>query len=96
MPWKAKLTPAHRPRIDAMRARDMEWTEIADALGVSRSCIARFLEKVPAVADASRLVPGDLPAIPAVETREPYPPGHPETWGVIIRGTVLEGVEYAP
>ena len=75
-----------------LRRESAGWDEISRQLGVPVStCMdrARLIgavrpERVVVVEDANDLS----------DARQPLPPGHPTTWGLLTRGTLLEGSPY--
>jgi len=76
-------------KIKRMRAESASWDNIAVAVGVTRWTVIERGRRLGA-----RLPPSDF--VPASEDpeRPALPPGHPETWGVIIKGMSLEGMPY--
>lgn len=88
--WTDQLDAA----ISRMRHAEQTWEGIAAAIGVSRwkiieraKIIGVWTPPLPRKADPETFAPPD--------EREPFEPGHPETWGAITRGTLLEGAPYA-
>jgi hypothetical protein len=83
MVWHIKKvwTEAEDDLIRAMRGRNETWDAIGAALGVSRwTAICRgrvVLDPVPAPAAEEEAEDPD---------RDPYPAGHPVTWGVLGAG----------
>ena len=75
-------------RLRRMRLDGASWDAIAEALAVSPEAASARAERI----GARRPPPGgpmsDDPA------REPLPAGHPDTWGVLTKGTWLEGTRY--
>lgn len=78
-------------RLEVMRAACASWEAIADELGFSRQATIDRAHRIGAWRPA--LVP---PAAPKREdpNRPSLPAGHPRTWGLINRGTCLEGSIY--
>ncbi len=75
-----------------LRREKAGWEEISRQLGLPvSSCM-----------DRARLIGARSPltVITAVDdtsdARQPLPPGHPITWGLLTRGTSLEGAPYTP
>ena len=73
-----------------MRHDRVSWDAIASTLGLP----------VSTCMDRARAI-GARPALVVVLVEEdvsnmrlPLPPGHPTTWGLLTRGTVLEGSRY--
>lgn len=71
------------------RATGATWDRLAAILGVSRWAVIMRGEAIGVPK------PYRAPSVRTEAEREPYPPGHPETWGAITRGTVLDGARYA-
>jgi hypothetical protein len=64
--------------------RRTEWTPAEDA-----TIITMRAARIGAEA------PPPEPAEPEIDlSRPPFPPGHPETWDIIIAGTCLDGTPY--
>ena len=67
------------------------WETIANAIG----------RPVSTCMDRCRLIGARPPLVISIvaedisNDRRPLPSGHPMTWGLLTRGTVLEGVQYA-
>ncbi len=83
-------TPELDDRLRGLRTANMTWDAIALAMGLGRNTVlergrkigARRLRLcVPVAAEEAR----DRPARQA---------GHPETWGLLTAGTLLEGEAY--
>jgi hypothetical protein len=90
MPHATLWSPAADSTIRSMRGAGASWDTICAVLGLCRWTVIERARHIGATFTA-----------PVVETtatedtgREPYPPGHPETWGVIIAGTCLAGSAY--
>lgn len=64
--------------------------DVARALGLSWDSVTNRARAINAV----RAYQGKPNKIHPTPTREPYPPGHPITWGAITAGTLLAGVPY--
>ena len=83
------LTPAKMEQVVALRKNGLLQREIAAEMGVCRasvsSCLRKMGEGPPP--KAPRVV-----AVPVVqENRQPLPPGHPVTWGLIMPGYAFMG-----
>jgi hypothetical protein len=89
MPRKIDWTEGQDMMIRRMRAESASWDVIAVAVGVTRWTVIERGRRLGA-----RLPPPDFePSLPDPD-RPALPPGHPDTWGSIIRGTTLEGMPY--
>lgn len=84
-------TAAADARLRRLRAEGRTWAEIAADLGVSRDMATERGRRIGA-----RRPPADHAPTPASgdPARPPLPPGHPVSWGLLTRGTTLEGVPY--
>lgn len=82
--WSAPIDS----RLRRMRLDGASWDAIAEALAVSPEAASARAERIGA-----RRPLHDVPMCqdPA---REPLPAGHPYTWGVLTKGTWLEGTRY--
>ena len=89
MPKKLEWSEAQDLTIKRMRAECASWDVIATAIGVTRWTVIERGRRIGA-----RLPPPDFDPPPEDPERPPLPPGHPETWGAIIKGTSLEGELY--
>jgi hypothetical protein len=89
MPNKLAWTDAQDTQLRRLRAEGASWDNIAAALGVTRWAVIERGRRIGA-----RRPPPDF--VPTAEDlgREPLPPGHPNSWGRIILGTVLDGMPY--
>ncbi|MDD2860649.1 MAG: AsnC family protein [Acidiphilium sp.] len=81
--------------IRRMRAGGATWAAIGDVLGLSRNTIIERGRRIQAVGGP---VPVRKPVrLPENDpNREPLRAGHPISWGILTRGTVLEGVAFVP
>jgi hypothetical protein len=89
MPKKIEWTEAQDLKIKRMRAEAASWDSIAIAVGVTRWTVIERGRRLGA-----RLPPHDFQAPQDDPERPPLPPGHAETWDIIINGTCLEGMPY--
>ena len=89
MPKRIEWTEAQNMKIRRMRAESASWDTIAVAVGVTRWTVIERGRRLGA-----RLPPHDFQAPPEDPDRPSLPPGHPETWGIIIKGMSLEGMPY--
>jgi hypothetical protein len=89
MPKKIQWTEAQDLKIRRMRAERATWDTIAEAIGVTRWTVIERGRRLGARLPPPEFEPdGEDPERPAL------PPGHPDTWGPIIKGTCLEGSPY--
>ncbi len=84
--WTAALDE----RVRTLRRAGLTWDALALDMGLGRNTV---LER------GRRLGAQKLPRqriVPPAEAldRPPRPPGHPECWGLITAGTVLDGAPY--
>jgi hypothetical protein len=89
MPKKIVWTEVQDTKIKRMRAESASWDNIAIAVGVTRWTAIERGRRLGA-----RLPPPDFEPPQEDPERPALPPGHPETWGSITRGTMLEGMPY--
>jgi hypothetical protein len=89
MPKKIEWTAAQDLKIRRMRAESASWDNIAVAVGVTRWTVIERGRRLGA-----RLPPSDVEQRTEDPDRPALPPGHPETWGIIIKGMSLEGMRY--
>jgi hypothetical protein len=97
MPAPRVWTETERQQIIAGRKRGEFWGDMAPRFGVHRTTLVNAAKKMGVWTPDKRT--GQVTATPrpfADRDRNwwPLPPGSPETWGAITRGTVLEGAEY--
>lgn len=82
---------------DHLIRQGIPWPIVARRIGLCRWTVRErarklgLLPEVPALSNPARLADE-----PADDRRASYPPGHPVTWGALIAGTCLDGVEYLP
>ncbi|HEX7390894.1 MAG TPA: AsnC family protein [Acidiphilium sp.] len=78
-----------------MRALGATWATIGAELGLSRNTIIARGRRIGAVGGPERL---QRPPRPPEDdpNRPPLPAGHPITWGILTRGTILEGSPFVP
>ncbi len=89
MPHKLAWTPAQDALIRRLRAAGATWDTIASAFSVSRFTIIERGRRIGAFRP-----PPELKPPPEDPDRPPLPPGHPDCWHVLTKGTVLEGSNY--
>ncbi len=92
MAQRFEWTPARNEMVLGMRRRGVKWDTIAEAIGVGRNSVIDHARRL-GVAKRSSI--GALPPpVREASDRPARPPGHPDTWRLITRGTVLEGSPY--
>lgn len=89
MPRKIVWTDGQDTQIRRLRTEGASWDVIALALGLARWTVIERgrvigVEKLPANAVAA----------PDESGRMPLPAGHADSWGVINRDTILNGVPF--
>jgi hypothetical protein len=89
VPKRIEWTEAQDLKIRRMRAESASWDNIAVAVGVTRWTAIERGRRLGA-----RLPPPGSPLPAEDPERPPLPPGHPETWGAMIKGMSLEGMPY--
>jgi hypothetical protein len=89
MPKRIVWTEAQDLKIKRMRTERASWDSIAAAVGVTRWTVIERGRRLNA-----RLPSPDSESPTEDPERPSLPPGHPETWQPIIKGTILEGVTY--
>jgi hypothetical protein len=87
---QVRWTPELDMRLAALRASGMTWDGIAAEMGLGRNTVLERGRRIGA-----RRKPQPRPSL-AEEARDrpPRQAGHPLTWELINRGTVLEGEAY--
>jgi hypothetical protein len=89
MRMQVQWTAALDAQLRALRGAGVTWEGVADAMALGRNTVlergrrigARRPQKPPPIAEEA----ADRPARPA---------GHPQTWGLLTEGTVLDGAPY--
>jgi len=89
VPKRIEWTEVQDMKIKRMRAESASWDCIAVAVGVTRWTVIERGRRLGA-----RLPPPDFEPASEDPDRPALPPGHPETWGFIIKGMSLEGMPY--
>jgi hypothetical protein len=89
VPKRIEWTEVQDTKIKRMRAENASWDCIAVAVGLTRWTVIERGRRLGA-----RLPPADFEPAPDDPERPSLPPGHAETWGVIIKGTSMEGTPY--
>jgi hypothetical protein len=77
-------------RLCVLRHAGVTWDGIAEAMGLPRNTVLERGRKI----GARRATLRPVFAVVESKDRPPLTPGHPESWGLITAGTVLEGVAY--
>jgi len=95
-PLRREWVRADDDRLLTLRASGLEWSDVAVAMHITRNAAvarhARVLRR-RGLARTGTFRVG--PAVPVGQQRkEPLPAGHPESWGAITAGTLLEGSPY--
>jgi hypothetical protein len=83
-------TDALDTRLCLLRHAGLTWDGIAEAMGLGRNTVLERGRKI----GARRAMPRPVLALSDHRDRPTLPPGHPESWGLITAGTVLEGDAY--
>ena len=89
VPKRIEWTEVQDMKIRRMRTERASWDTIAEAVGVTRWTVIERGRRLGA-----RLPPPETEQTPDDPERPPLPPGHEATWGIIVKGTFLEGVRY--
>ncbi|MEJ0047569.1 MAG: AsnC family protein, partial [Rhodospirillales bacterium] len=86
--WTADLDGQMR----ALRMAGLTWDAVALDMGLGRNTVLERGRRI----GARRPRPQQQPIAMAEEAadRPTRPPGHPDTWGLITAGTVLQGAPY--
>ncbi len=77
-------------RLCLLRHAGLTWDGIAQAMGLGRNTVLERGRKIGARRPAQR------PVLAVADSRDrpALTPGHPESWGLITAGTVLDGEAY--
>jgi hypothetical protein len=106
MPQKIQWTKTADDLLTALRAAGQTWDAIAATLGVSRNSVLTRAKSLGSPTSqfsshtAGRAAKERVEQTAAVTEdqeeaeRPPLPPGHPIAWGLLTRGTILEGLPY--
>jgi hypothetical protein len=89
MPSKLIWTDARDCLLRRLHTEGATWDVIAATLSVSRYTAIERGRRIGA-----RKAPLDHKPLPEDLARDPLPPGHSRTWGVLTHGTVLAGTPY--
>jgi hypothetical protein len=90
MPRKTVWTEGQDTQIRRLRTEGATWDIIAIALGLARWTV---IER-GRIIGVGRVPPNAPAALADDPGRDPLPAGHAATWGVINRGTSLDGVAF--
>ena len=83
-------TPELDDRLRGLRGGGMTWDGIAAAMGLGRNTVLERGRKIGA-----RRLRAPVPSAPEeARDRPARQAGHPETWGLLTAGTLLEGEAY--
>jgi hypothetical protein len=87
---KTCWTAALDQRLRTLRATGLTWDQMATEMGLGRNTVLERGRRLGACGPRRsvgriELEPHDRPA---------RPPGHPATWALLTRGTVLDGQPY--
>jgi hypothetical protein len=90
MPACKTWTAARDAQLRDLREAGLTWDRVAAAMGLGRNSVLERARKI-----GVRMWRQAAPAA-EVEARDrpPRQAGHPQTWGMITAGTVLEGERY--
>ena len=83
-------TPELDMRLQGLREAGLTWDGIAAEMGLGRNTVLERGRKI----GARRLRPRPAPVAEESRDRPARQAGHPETWGLLTAGTVLEGEAY--
>ena len=97
--FRVGWTEALDAELRKLRWEGLSWDQIGVALGLSRWCTIERGRKIGA-----QRCPPELRQKNAPEARRAdvgrgmlaLPPGHASTWKILVKGTSLEGADYAP
>lgn len=95
MPERRIWTDRADETIRRMRADGATWAAIAGVLGLSRNTIIERGRRIHAAGGPVQVA---RPKPPPEEdpNRGALPAGHALTWGLLTRGTILEGTTFVP
>ncbi|HUN44523.1 MAG TPA: AsnC family protein [Acetobacteraceae bacterium] len=85
---KRYWTEGQDTQIRRRRIEGANWETIAAELSLPVQAVAKRADRL-GLSRAERTRP-----LPPDPTREPLPPGHPDSWNVLTSGTVLQGQPY--
>jgi hypothetical protein len=90
---KLVWTPEIDREIVSLRLNGTSWKGIGEKIGISRESVERRFKRLqvppPVVETKPQVDPLMHPG------REPLPPGHPRSWGILNEGTILAGEPYS-
>jgi len=84
-----KWTPGLDETLLGLRAAGTTWDGIARRMGLGRNTVLERGRKIGA-----RRLPPPPPLVEEARDRPSRQAGHPETWGLLTTGTLLEGEAY--
>lgn len=85
-----RWTPELDARLRSLRQTGVTWDGIAAAMSLGRNTVLERGRKI----GARRLPPAPPMTLEEARDRPPRQAGHPATWALLTRGTVLEGEAY--
>ena len=85
-------TPARNRQVLELRRSGATWDTVAAAIGVGRNSVIDHARRLGVRKRSS--VGAPPPPVREATDRPARPSGHPDTWGLITAGTVLEGSPY--
>ena len=91
MAQRFEWTQARNRQVLQMRGAGATWDTVAAAIGVGRNSVIDHARRLGV---RKRSPVGTLAAPREATDRPARPSGHPDTWGLITAGTVLEGAPY--
>ncbi len=94
MPRKLLWTAPQDARIRRLRLEGATWDQIAAALGLSREAVISRGRRHGAQCPPRRVVERNEAEFLRDPTRDPLPPGYPESWNAITAGTQDAGTPY--
>ncbi len=92
MPIKLHWTEYQDEALRRLRRGGASWATIALACGVSRNAALERAKKLRIRIEPKRAQ--KAVRVPDLYERPPLPPGHPECWALLTRGTLLEGTPF--
>jgi hypothetical protein len=95
MPQRLNWTEAADQTIHQMRAKGATWAAIGTILGLSRNTIIERGRRIHAAGGPS-VIPRPVRVPEEDPNRSPLYAGHPVSWGLLTKGTLLEGTPYVP
>jgi len=90
MPACKTWAKARDEQLRDLREAGLTWDGIAEAMGLGRNTVLERARKI----GIRMWRPRAPAALVEARDRPPRQAGHPQTWGMITAGTVLEGERY--